>query len=196
WGAEFQAALGGFVGPLGEFYFRHFHGFHPMNFLCLDRSSEWIFVAVDFLQRSVDLFECGLIEPSSGLADMNELFLFVVEAEDQRPEILARAFGINVAADNAIHCLSDLDFQPLRTALLFVATVALLGENALQALLLCDRKQSSSLLAGIMLGVANDAARSEDIFQHSLAIFESNPAEIVPVEVDKIEHVVKDRQVA
>src|SRR5215470_20420105 len=95
---------------------------------------------------------------------VDELLFLVVEAENQRSEILARAFGLGVAADHAIDSLSYFDFEPVGAALLFVTTVAFFGEDAFEAFFFGDREQSGSLLSWIVLRITEDVPRQNNFF--------------------------------
>src|SRR5262249_14813492 len=147
-------------------------------------------------QHRVNLLQRSVIETRAGLANMNELFFLVVQAEHERTKILPGAFGIGEATNNAVYRLCNFDLQPLGSAAFFVAAVALLGENTFNALFLCDIKQRLSLLAGIMIGIANDFAGSEDRLKDALAFFQGHFVEIVSIEINQIERIIKDRQIA
>ena len=125
------------MGPFGEFHFGNPHGFYPVHSLGINRAIERVFVALDFFQRGVDLLQGGVIESSARLANMNEFLMLVIKPKHQRTKILARALGIGIAANHAIHGLRDLDLQPFRCAAFLVATVSFFGKNAFQSLLLC-----------------------------------------------------------
>jgi hypothetical protein len=54
-----------------------------MHVFCFHWAGKRTLVALDFLQHRVDLFEHSVIEPGSGLADVDKMFLIVIEAQNQ-----------------------------------------------------------------------------------------------------------------
>src|SRR6266496_3148919 len=106
--------------------------------------------------------------------------------------MLAAAFGIGVASDDAFLAGGDFDFQPLAGALLIVHTAALLGDDAFQAPLFRGFEQGEAAL-GIVIGKMNDAAVLDHGFQQLLSLVERHATEVEPVEVNEIECVVDDR---
>src|SRR5690242_9746234 len=67
------------------------------------------------------------------LPHRDKALLVVVESEHQGAEVLARAAGIGVAADDALLALYDFDLQPLARSLRQITTAAPLGDDAFQA---------------------------------------------------------------
>src|SRR5215467_10402281 len=155
-----------------------------------------IFASLNLIQHPVNLLQRTAIETRAGLTDMNELFFLVVQAEHERTKILPGAFGIGEATNHTVNRLCNFDLQPLGSAAFFIAAVALLGENTFKALFLCDFKQCLSLLAGIMIGIANDFAGSKDRLKEALAFFQGYFVQIVSIEIDQIERIIKNRQIA
>src|SRR5437762_551866 len=109
--------------------------------------------------------------------------------------MLTRTLRIGVAANHAIDSLRDLDLQPFRCAALLVATVAFLREDAFQALLFRDLEQCDPLLSRIMIRVADYFVGYQNFLEHTLALFECDAPEIVSIEIEQIEDVIKDGQV-
>src|SRR6266496_3738402 len=109
--------------------------------------------------------------------------------------MLTRTLWIGVAANHAIDSLRDLDLQPFRCAAFLVAAAAFLREDAFQALLFRDLEQCDPLLSRVMIGVADYFAGYQNFLEHTLALFECDAPEIVSVEEEQIEDVIKDGQV-
>src|SRR5262250_1770605 len=133
-----------------------------MHFLRINRTGEWILVALDFLQHTIDLFQRRVGKSGAGLANVDQPLPVVIKPEHERSEKLAGAFWVGVAADYAVNSPSDFYLQPFGGAALLIATVSFLGENAFQPLLFRDFEQGGSLFTGIVIGIAHDVAGIEN----------------------------------
>ena len=117
-----------------------------------------------------------LIEAASGLADGNQPMPVVIQTQNKRAEVRARALGLRVTADNALLGLRNLDLQPLTAALLDILAVAPLANNAFESALSRDLIEFNAL-GGEMVGIADDAAIGQQLSQQALAIFECGAEE-------------------
>ena len=132
--------------PFGELDFGDQLGFHPMHAACgFRRAREGALVGLEFLQAPPHVGMAAFIESAAGLTDRNKPAFAVIQAQHNGAKVLARAPGIGVAANDALLSLGDLDFQPLTAALLDVAALAALGDNAFKTLLLCGFQQRRTL---------------------------------------------------
>ncbi len=122
--------------PLGKFHFCYAHRFYPVHFLWFHGAGEGILLGFDFVQNLRDLLKRRLREAGTGIAHVHQLLLVVIESEYQSAKMLPRAVGIGVAADHAVRSLCDLDFQTFAGAALFVAAIALLGDDAFKPFLI------------------------------------------------------------
>src|SRR5262249_6476057 len=98
--------------------------------------------------------ERALVEAGADLADVAQLRTRV-RAQEERPEVRARAAGGGVAADHELLLLLDLDLEPASRPTRLVRRRVLLRDQALEAL----------LLRGAIRGepVPRQAARGEDL---------------------------------
>src|ERR1700738_4105592 len=124
---------------------------------------------------------------------MDQLFLFVVESKDQRTEVLSCALGIGVPADDTVYGLRDLNLQPFAAAALFVATAASFGEDAFESFLFGGVKQGNSL-PGIVVRIARDLTCDKKFLEHAFTLLECYAPQIIAIEIQKVESVVKHRQ--
>src|SRR5437879_12295955 len=95
---------------------------------------------------------------------MNEPSLLVVQPQHNGTEVGAAALWLRVSADHSLKPVRDFNLQPLPAAMLLVWTVALLGQDPLQALLASDFKECFPLL-GVVIGVPQSVAGDEQRHQ-------------------------------
>src|SRR5579863_9398899 len=125
---------------------------------------------------------------------MDEPAFLVIQSQNNRPEVLAAALGVGVAANYAIDRLRDFYLEPFLTAAFFVVTVALFRENTLQPFLFCQIEQGQSLRE--MIGVANQCVGQDNLRQSLLPLLEGDAAQIITVQIDEIENVVLHGEIA
>src|SRR5207237_9091155 len=119
--------------PFGEAHFAHEPGIDPVVVAAgggaarerRGRARERAELLADGLERAV-------VEARADLRDVHELAL-VVEAQMERAEVSARALRQRVAADHELLPELTLDLEPVSRTLRGIRTVALLGDDALQA---------------------------------------------------------------
>src|SRR5438105_1571756 len=131
---------------------------------------EGVAVRFQLFQCLPYLFECCLIESGAGLSYVNEVAIFVVQAEHDRAEIQPRTLRVGVSPDDAIHRLSDFDLQPLASTTLLVATAPAFRKNALQTFL--SGRIEQCLALGEVVGVTQSARRLRYLCEHILALLQ------------------------
>ena len=170
-------------------------GFHPMRFLGLGRAGKRIGVGFDLLQQLPDLLQQCLIETRARISNVSQLLLLVVQAKHQRAKVLARSFGVGVAADHAIDSPRDLDLLPVAAAALLVEAVRLFRDDAFESLLLCGIEKRNTV-SGKMIGVTHDFIIGKNFAQYSLAIYKRHAPKIIAIEVQQVKGVIQDGQLA
>src|SRR5262249_22158866 len=128
-------------------------------------------------------------EAGADLADVQELAVRVVHAEEQCADPGAPSFGIGKAADDELLLLDTLRFQPAAPAAGFVGGVAAFRHHALEGHA-AGVAQESLAVACDVVAVSQrrtGAARIEHRAQGALALFERSAGEIATIEVDEVE---------
>jgi len=135
-----------------------------------------------------------MIKARAHLPDVNQACLLVVQPKDERAKIFAAALRIGIAANDALLTLRDFDLEPIGSALFFIAAVALLGNDALQAALLRGLKKSKTLF-GIVVGKMNYVvhAGNDPVLQQLLPLLEPHAPQVETIEVEQIERIVDNR---
>src|SRR5882724_10004127 len=135
-----------------------------------------------------------MIESGPSLSHMNQFALLVIQSEHNRSKVFAASLGLGVSPDHAVHRLGNFDLQPVLSEALFVETVAALGQDPVQSLLHGGGKKRSALRE--VIGVPNRAiVHVGDLRQGNLSLLQWHAAEIVSVQIEKVERVVKHRNV-
>src|SRR5205807_9625948 len=144
--------------------------------------------------RLADGLERALVEGRADLGGIPGRAL-VVEPQMERAEVSASRLRQGVAADHEFLPELTLDLEPVPRALRGVGTVALLRDDALQALL-AGRREKIRAVALHVIAEVDDAARRHQELQALLARFERQAAQIATVQTERVEENGADRHLA
>src|SRR5262249_20217206 len=137
----------------------------------------------DRLQLFIHLFERCLREPRTDVARVNQLLVLVV-SQHQGAEVFTLAQ--EETADDKVLLVGDLDLDPLRAAAGFVPAARVFGYDPFHSLF-PDRLKQLVSLARKVIRIANDLARQYDRLQQQAAVDQGGLAQIVAIEVEKVE---------
>jgi hypothetical protein len=174
---------------------------HAARLGALGRIVERRLIALQRYELFVQLLQRALAETSADLARVAQALPIVVQAEQDRAEVLAIAVGRSVAADHEFLARMAFDLEPSAAASRDVQRIHALANAAFGAKLACTLEERAPVADDVVTQAhgpvrtrcfgAEHACGFECGAQDLFALEQRRAAQVVVPEVQQVEHVVE-----
>src|SRR5579872_2043434 len=148
---------------------------------------KWRHINRDRFQFLMNRLERLAIETGADFSHVAELSVILINPEQQRAEMIARAVRAGVSADDEAPGLRGFDLEPLRGARPAISGVALLGNDTLESRIR-DRLKEILTASDDMVAVTNRPFAAHHAMKNLFALLQRHLAKIETVEGEQIEN--------